>query len=185
MLVVISYNWLDSYSLSLQESANHVRHCIEPACPGAQGMAEGPSFCKWCLMRRACSGFTVTVWAVIAQPKKKKKKVSSPSVNTDVLTVCTLLFNFSGICCCTNKKSRWNHESHELGMCYSWQEGGNVFHSRTYILWQLHICSRCKRACVFLNKFYSLIRILICLAFPMLRALIRCSHLFLILDNSY
>ncbi|MEQ2179030.1 hypothetical protein GOODEAATRI_020361, partial [Goodea atripinnis] len=53
-----------------QESKN-VRHCIEQACTGAQGMAEGPSF-----------------W----------------------------------ICSCTNKKSRWNHESHELGMCYSWEK---------------------------------------------------------------
>lgn len=43
--------------------------------------------------------------------------------------VYTLIFVFSGICCRTNKKSRWDYESHELGMCYSWQEGGKVFHS--------------------------------------------------------
>lgn len=36
--------------LSFQESTSHVGHCIEPACTGAQGMAEGPSFRKWLLM---------------------------------------------------------------------------------------------------------------------------------------
>ncbi|MEQ2309257.1 hypothetical protein AMECASPLE_036765 [Ameca splendens] len=56
---------------TLREESKNVRHCIEQACTGAQGMAEGPSF-----------------W----------------------------------ICSCTNKKSRWNHESHELGMCYSWEK---------------------------------------------------------------
>lgn len=30
----------------LQESTDHVRHCIEPAYPGAQGVAEGASFCE-------------------------------------------------------------------------------------------------------------------------------------------
>uniref|UniRef100_A0AAQ4RMF7 UBC core domain-containing protein n=1 Tax=Gasterosteus aculeatus aculeatus TaxID=481459 RepID=A0AAQ4RMF7_GASAC len=60
-----------------KESTSHVGHCIEPACTGAQGMAEGPSF---------------------------------------------------RICCRTHKKSRWNHESHELGVCDSWEERGNVFY---------------------------------------------------------
>ena len=62
----------------------------------------------------------------LASLRKYSSNFHSP-INTAVLTVCTRLFNFSGICCCTNKKSRGNHESHELGMCYSWQEGGKVF----------------------------------------------------------
>lgn len=33
-------------SSSLQEFINHVWHRTEPACPGAQSMAEGSSFCK-------------------------------------------------------------------------------------------------------------------------------------------
>lgn len=36
-----------------------------------------------------------------------------------------------GICCRTNKKCRWNHESHELGMRYSWEERGNVCLDKT------------------------------------------------------
>lgn len=43
-LVDLSLTWRSSFS---QEYTNHVGNCIEPACSGAQGMAEGPSFCTF------------------------------------------------------------------------------------------------------------------------------------------
>lgn len=29
-----------------------------------------------------------------------------------------------GVCCCANKKPRWNNELDELGVCHPWKEGG-------------------------------------------------------------
>lgn len=43
-----------------------------------------------------------------------------------ILIGCTALLKISGICSRTDKKSRRNYESYELGVCYSWQKGGKV-----------------------------------------------------------